>query len=86
MSAVTSSKTPLHVNAATGGASVTPSDTDAVDFNGLYIGGAGDIKVDLLNGSTVTLSSALAGTIYPLRVTKVYSTGTTATNIVGLTW
>lgn len=83
---ITSPKQPLHVNAATGGSAITTSDSTAVDFNGIYIGGAGNVKVDLLDGSTVTLTAVIVGTIYPLRVTKVYATGTTATNLVGLKW
>lgn len=86
MQVVTSGKQPIHANAATGGAAITPNDSTAVDFNGIYVGGAGNIKVDLYDGSTVTLNGALVGTIYPLRVTKVYATGTTATNLVGLKW
>jgi hypothetical protein len=79
-------RSPLHVNAATGGAAITPSDTVAVDFNGFYVGGAGNIKVDLYDGSTITLNGVLVGSIYPMKVSKVYATGTTATNLVGLKW
>lgn len=83
---ITSPQQPLHSNVATSGAAITPSDTTAVDFYALYVGGAGNVKVDLFDGSTVTLNGALVGTIYPLRVKKVYATGTTATNLIGLTW
>jgi hypothetical protein len=86
MSVITSSKSPLHVNAATGGAAITPSDSTVVDFNGIYVGGAGNLTVTLLNGTDVTLTAVIVGQIYPLRVTKVKATGTTATNLVGLTW
>jgi len=82
---ITSSKTPLHVNAATGGSAITPSDSTVVDFNGIYVGGAGNLAVELLDGSTVTLTAVIVGTIYPLRVTKVKA-ATTATNLVGLKW
>lgn len=83
---ITSSKQPLHVNAATGGAAITPSDSTEVDFNGIYVGGAGNLSVTLLDGSTVTLTAVIVGTIYPLRAIKVLSTGTTATNLIGLKW
>jgi len=65
-------------------AAVTPSNTGNVDFRALYIGGAGDVKIDTPEGSTVTLYSTAAGSILPIRCVRVYSTGTTATNIVGL--
>jgi hypothetical protein len=83
---ITSSKSPLHVNAATGAAAITPNDSTVVDFNGIYVGGAGNLAVTLLDGSEVTLTAVIVGTIYPLRVTKVLATGTTATNLIGLKW
>lgn len=61
---------------------VTPSDSAANVFSFLRIGGAGNIKVDTIGGATVTIP-VLAGEYLPLAVTKVYATGTTATNIVG---
>lgn len=66
-------------------ASVTTSDSSEIDpTRGLYIGGAGNIKVDTAAGTTVTLNNAAAGSVLPIRVKKVYATGTTATNIVAL--
>jgi hypothetical protein len=49
----------------------------------LYVGGTGDIKIDTPNGDTVTFSAVPVG-IFPVRANRVYSTGTTATNIVAL--
>ena len=64
---------------------VTPADDGSLrPTRGLYVGGAGDIKVDMALGSTVTFAGALAGTILPIQVVRVYSTDTTATNIVAL--
>lgn len=51
---------------------------------GVYVGVSGDLKVDMLDGTTVTFANIVAGVIHPLRVRKVYATGTTATNIIGL--
>lgn len=84
----TSANAPLHVNAANGGFAITPNDSAdlSLETNGLFVGGAGNVKVDLYDGSTVTLNGMLAGTIYPLRVKRVYATGTTATNLIGLKW
>ncbi len=63
------------------------SDTSLSSCNGLYVGGAGNVKVDMrFNGTGITFSGVVAGTVLPIQVTKVYSTanGTTATNIVAL--
>lgn len=63
--------------------SVSVSDTARIDpTRALFIGGAGNVKVDTVGGSTVTLNSISGGSIIPVSVTRVYSTGTTATNIV----
>lgn len=69
-----------------GAAAVTPNDsTDlTVIARALYIGGAGDVKIDAADGSTVTFSGVFAGSILPVRAARVYSTGTTATNIVAI--
>jgi hypothetical protein len=72
---------------ASGAAAVTPSNsTDLSTFSrGLYIGGAGNITVDMVGGQTgVLFSNLVAGSVYPLRVSRVYATGTTATGIVAL--
>lgn len=67
-------------------AAVTPSDT--VDLTtptrGIYIGGAGNLKVDTLGGDTVTFNALAVGVIHWIQVKRVYSTGTTATAIVAL--
>lgn len=52
----------------------------------LYIGGAGNLRVLTANGEDVTFNGVLAGTIYPLAVTRIWATNTTATNIVRLYW
>lgn len=65
---------------------VTPADGSdlAHAARALFVGGAGDIKVDTLGGDTVTFTGVVAGSILPVRILKVYSTGTTATNIVAV--
>jgi len=72
---------------ARNGLAVTPSDT--VDLTtvarGLYVGGAGDVIVNMAGGQTSQkFASVAAGTILPIVVTRVISTNTTATNIVAL--
>jgi hypothetical protein len=50
---------------------------------GLMADGTGTIRVLMLGGQIVTFT-ALASTVYPFRVTRVFATGTTATGILGL--
>ena len=49
----------------------------------LYIGGAGDLKVDTIAGSTVTFKAVPVG-FFPVQVKKIYLTGTVATDIIAL--
>lgn len=73
-------------------AAVTPSDTVNIPAvtggtnNGcvLYVGGDGDLKVTTIGGDDVTFVGLSAGTFIPVHVLRVWSTGTTATNIVAL--
>ena len=66
------------------GFEVTPGDDNdqAVVGRGLYVGVSGDVKVDMFNGDTITFVNLAAGTIHPIRVRRVYATGTEATDIV----
>jgi hypothetical protein len=68
------------------GVAVTPNDgADLTDTTrALYIGGAGDVRVDMYGSGTVTFVGVAAGTVLPLRADRVYATGTTATSIVAL--
>lgn len=67
-------------------ASVTPHDsTELTNYTtALYVGGEGDLKVTTVNDEAVTFSDVPVGTIIPVRVKLVWSTGTTATNILAL--
>ncbi len=62
---------------------VTKSDTTAVNYVGLYVGGTGDVAVQCSEGTTVVFTAVPAGTILPLRIVRVMSTSTTATSMVG---
>lgn len=64
--------------------SITPADSDIDHVSALYIGGAGNVAVIAVGGGEVTFNSVPAGTILPIACTQVKSTGTSATNIVGL--
>ena len=71
---------------AEGAVAVTPSDSTDLTYmaRALYIGGAGNVNVDVADGTTVVFAGLSAGTILPVRVKRVRSTSTTATNIVAL--
>lgn len=65
---------------------VTPSDsTDLTGTRALFVGGAGNVAVRMVGdpAATVTLTGVVAGTILPVRVTRVMA-ATTATNITAL--
>ena len=71
---------------AAGAFSITPHDTNNLTkaVQAIYIGGSGDIKVEMKNGDVVTFTAVPVG-VFPIQVNKVYLTDTTATNIMGLT-
>ena len=71
---------------AIGAAAVTPNDSTDLSrpSRAVFVGGAGNLKADMTNGDTVTFTGVLAGSVLPIRVRRVYSTGTTATNIVSM--
>jgi hypothetical protein len=48
----------------------------------IYIGGSGNLKVVTSGGDIVTYSNVLAGSFLPINIKQVYTTGTTATNIL----
>ena len=50
----------------------------------LYVGGTGNIKITTVAGDDVTLTSVPTGSFVPVQTVKIFSTGTTATNIVAL--
>jgi hypothetical protein len=66
--------------------SITPSNT--VDFTyatrAIYVGTAGAIAVVTINGEVVIFNAVPAGTIIPIRAKRINSTGTGASNLVGL--
>ena len=72
---------------ATNAVAITPDDANdlaTTPTEGLYIGVTGDVKVDMIDGSTVTFTALKGGIVYPYSVSRVYATGTTATDIVAL--
>lgn len=69
-----------------GGFDIAPD--DGADLPALtravMVTGAGDVTVVLKDGDTLSLSGLTSGVIYPFRVVRVMSTGTTATGLKGL--
>lgn len=65
---------------------VTKSDTTVLrDVAALFVGGAGDVTVRTVRGTTVAFVGVLAGSILPIAVDQVRA-ATTATNIVAITY
>ena len=64
---------------------VTPSDSAnlAKTSRAIYIGGSGNLTVEMVGGQTVTFVGVSVGCLLPIRVNKVL-TSTTATNLVAL--
>lgn len=73
---------------AYGAFSITPTDNSylAQQARGIYVGGAGDVVLKPReSATTVTFVGVVAGTIIPVWTEQVFATGTTATNLIGLT-
>lgn len=66
-------------------AAVVPSDTVdlAAPTRSLYIGATGTLTVKMYGGETVTFAAVPVG-IFPIQVTRVLTTGTSATTIIAL--
>ena len=66
---------------------MTKSDSSnlSVEEAKLYVGTGGDLKVDTVDGQTITLKNVANGTFLDfILVKKVYAKGTTASDIVAI--
>lgn len=74
------------VDPGSNAAAVTPNDSTDLTYTtrALFVGGAGNIAVTMAGGQSVTFTGVTAGALLPIRVTRVLSTGTTATTITAL--
>jgi hypothetical protein len=64
---------------------ITPADADLVQpVRAIYVGGFGNLRINDTGGGSVTFFNVPAGTILPVMARRIWSTNTTATNIVGL--
>jgi hypothetical protein len=68
------------------GAAIAPSDAEPLGHatRAIWVGGGGSIRLRMIGGRDVTLENVPGGTLIPLRATRVFATGTTATGLVGL--
>ena len=73
------------IDPANGAFLIVPSNSINLteDTTGIYAGGAGDVKVQMINGDIVTFTVP-AGVVLPIQVRRVYATGTTASGVIGL--
>jgi len=67
-------------------ADVTPHDTNLLDCDAaIYVGGAGDVTVYTVQGEgPITFAGVPAGSILPVKVSRVMSTDTDATDMVAV--
>lgn len=66
-------------------ASITPSDTiNLPQVSVVFVGVSGNVKVTTAQGSDVTFTGVNAGTVLPVQVRRVWSTGTTATSLTAI--
>lgn len=66
---------------------ITPSDSVPLNFGftrGIYVGVTGNVKVTTVNGTSAIFVAVPAGYIIPVAAKLIWSTGTTATSIVGM--
>lgn len=81
---------PYDTSPAANCAAVTPSDNNPVPFwdgknvRGLWVGVGGDVAITFRAGGAATLKNVPSGCLLALKVEKVRSTGTTASEIVAL--
>lgn len=65
---------------------VMPADTTALSHisRAIYIGQSGDLAVEMADGDNVIFEAVPAGSLLPIRVRLIKSTGTSAAGIISL--
>jgi len=63
-------------------AAITPGDASTHNYVAFMVTVAGDVKVRDSEGNDTVIGCAV-GTIVPLKIVRVFATGTTATGITG---
>ena len=71
---------------AAGAMEVTPNDELNLSkyAKTVYIGGDGDLRITTVDDDVVTFTGMKGGSYLPVRVKRIWSTGTTATGIIAL--
>ena len=64
------------------GAVVTPADAGTIGPGSLYVGTGGTLKIMTANGTDLTLLNVADGSFIPISVKRVYSSVTTASDIL----
>lgn len=74
----------LAVTPADGANLAPPNGDQNKATRAILVGGAGNLKVDMADGTTVTLTipATACGVLQGIAVKRIYATGTTATGIV----
>jgi hypothetical protein len=77
------------IGAVSYGTAKVPAYSDTTDdpqgpFEGFFTGAGGNIKVHTQEGDDVVFQAAAAGIIIPCVITRVWSTGTVPTNVLGM--
>lgn len=71
-----------------GATAVTPSDSVNLTYPSvIYVGsisGGTSVKVTTAQGDQVTFAGLIAGTVIPVQVIRVWSTGTTASSLLAI--
>lgn len=64
---------------------IVPDDQEplSVVTRALFVGVGGDVAVRMFGGDVVTLANVPAGTLLPLRIDRVFATGTSAGSLLG---
>lgn len=65
-------------------AAVIVPDTPYTEARAVYVGGDGDVELELPDGTEIVFGGMVAGTILPVRSVNVVAASTTATNLVAL--
>lgn len=70
---------------AAGLVAITPNDDGDIDarIRGLNVAASGTVRVTAIDGTIGTVY-VIAGIVFPIRVRRVWATGTSATGIIGL--
>lgn len=65
-------------------AAITPHATNTIQCNGIYVGGAGNVKLISEFGNTCTFTAVAAGQILPVFGKVIVHTDSTATLMLAL--